>query len=147
MQHRRDLVDFINENAESMARRWLEIVRRHSGTVTYHTWEEEGLVSRAVDVFRNLTDSINRPTMKKPVAEYYTALGQKRCREGFKVSEVIQALIITRRVLWFRVQAEHFLDRGLSLEDTVDLYNRVLIFFDRAIYYTSQGFEENCGKE
>lgn len=142
MPHRRHLVEFIHANTDSMAQRWLHIVRRHSGTTTYHTWAEEDLLPRAVDVFRNLTESIPRPTMKKPVAEYYTALGRQRCREGFAISEVVQAMIITRRVLWFRVQAEHFLEKGLTLEQTVDLYNRVLLFFDRAIYYAAQGFEE-----
>lgn len=111
-----------------------------------HRWDEEELLFRATEVFRNLSAAIMKPSMKKPVAASYSALGRQRCREGFAVSEVVQALIITRRVLWFKVQAEHFLDRGLDLKKTVDLYNRVLLFFDRAVYYATQGFEGGRGE-
>ncbi len=142
MEHRRELVEFVQNNAESMAARWLDIVRRHSATPTYHNWEEQDLIPRAVEVYRHLCDSIPKPTMKKPIAETYLALGRHRCREGFDASEVVQALIVTRRVLWFKVQKEHFIEKKLDFDSTVDLYNRVLLFFDRAIYYMSKGYEE-----
>ena len=141
MQHHRDLVEFVNENADVMAQRWLEIVRRHSGTPTYHGWNEEELLDRAREVFTNLGAAIMKPSMKKPVAESYSALGLKRCREGFAVSEVVQALIITRRVLWFKVQAEGLMEMIQDPQLALEVSNRVVLFFDRALYFTAVGFE------
>ncbi len=145
MQHVRDLVALIEDNTDVMAQRWLEVVRRHSATPTYHRWDVDALLPRAKHVFADLTQGILKPTMKKAVADRHIALGRQRCREGFGLSEVMQAMIITRRVLWFRVQSEGFIDASLSLNRTVDLYNRVLLFFDRAIYYIAKGFEEESG--
>jgi hypothetical protein len=54
---------------------------------------------------------------------------------------VIQALLITRRVLWFKVLEDGLLDTALDLHLALDLYNRVLLFFDRATYYLARGFE------
>ena len=70
-----------------------------------------------------------------------------RCREGFALSEVIQALLVIRRVLWFKVQSDGFLDTALDLNMALALYNRVLLFFDRAIYFTSLGYEKAQARE
>ena len=79
---------------------------------------------------------------KEEIAEHYTALGAQRKREGFKASEVIQALIIIRRHLWLKILAEGFIDNVLELNQALALNNRVILFFDRAIHYTIKGYEE-----
>ena len=141
-----NLRTLIEENVDSMAQRWLEIVSRHSGTPTYHNWQERDLHKRACDVYGTLAQLLSKPTLKKQVRDPYLALGRQRAREGFTLSEVIQAMIITRRVLWFKVQSVHLLEETRELEHVIDLYNRVLIFFDRAIFYTAQGFEEEASQ-
>jgi RsbT co-antagonist protein rsbRD N-terminal domain len=142
MQHIRELSLIIENNSDIMAQRWLDVVRRNSGTPAYHDWDEQELKSRACDMYRLLAELISKPTLKKRVREPYLALGRCRYAEGFALSEVIQAMIITRRVLWYKVQSEHLLEHVGDLDKVNDLYNRVLAFFDRAIYYTSKGYEQ-----
>ncbi|MBP1623189.1 MAG: hypothetical protein H6Q07_1209, partial [Acidobacteria bacterium] len=36
MHHTNNLVSLIERNAESLAKRWLDIVRTHPGTPTFH---------------------------------------------------------------------------------------------------------------
>ena len=79
---------------------------------------------------------------KEDIAEYYTALGKQRSKEGFALSEVIQALIITRRNIWLKVLSEGLLDTVLDHHQALELNNRVVLFFDRAIYFTSLGYEK-----
>jgi hypothetical protein len=64
-----------------------------------------------------------------------------RRREGFYLAEVIRALIVTRRVLWFKIQAEGLLGSIMDPQMALDLNNRVVLFFDRAMYFTTIGFE------
>jgi hypothetical protein len=69
-------------------------------------------------------------------------LGAQRREEGFSLAEVIQALIIARRHIWLKVQSEGFLDTILDLNQAMELSNRVVLFFDRAIVYTAVGYEQ-----
>lgn len=142
MYHAKNLVHLIERNAESLARRWLEVVRTHPGTPTFHRWDERQLYTRVFKVYSQLGQSISERTTKKDIAREYVALGRQRYAEGFALSEVIQALIISRRVLWFKIQSDGFLDTALDLNLALDLNNKVLVFFDRAIYYAALGYEE-----
>ena len=64
----------------------------------------------------------------------------RRRREGFPLAEVIRAMTATRRVLWFRLK-----DMGIHTimtpETALELNNKVVLFFDRLIYFTTVGYD------
>ena len=138
----KNFVSLIERNAEPLAKHWLEIVLTHPGTPTYHRWDQRQLYTRVFEVYKNLGQSISERTTKKDIAREYVALGRQRHTEGFVLSEVIQALIIARRVLWLKIQADGLLDTALDLNLALEISNKVVLFFDRAIYYTALGYEE-----
>ncbi len=138
----KNLVNLIERDAESLARRWLEIVRTHPSTPTFHRWDERQLYTRVFKVYSNLGQWISQRTTKKDISREYIALGSRRHAEGFALSEVIQALIFSRRVLWQKIQADGFLDTALDMNRALELNNQVLLFFDRATYFTAVGYEE-----
>jgi hypothetical protein len=135
------LVELIEQNAKQLSTNWLNDVTKHPDTPTYHTYDEEKLYNRAFDVFSRLSKWISKETSKEEIYEHYFALGVQRCHEGFALAEVIQALIITRRHIWLKVMAEGFLDTAVDMFKALELNNRVILFFDRAIHYTAQGYE------
>ncbi|MCP4677599.1 MAG: hypothetical protein GY854_19205 [Deltaproteobacteria bacterium] len=139
----RKLVDIIEKNADLLTKRWLERVRKHPGTPTYREYDEKELYDRAFNVYSQIGKWIAKETTKADIARHYTALGAQRRKEGFKRSEVFLALIITRRVLWFRVQEEGFLDTVLNLHLALELNNQVIQFFDRAIYFAAVGYDNS----
>lgn len=136
------LVELIESHAEELSHSLLRDLRRHESTSTYRTYNEKELFERAFSVYRHLGKWISRETSKQEIARHYTALGAKRRREGFALSEVIQALVLTRRHLWLKVLAEGLLDTVLDLNQALELSNRVVLFFDRAVYYTTVGYEK-----
>lgn len=135
------LVDLIQRNADPLTRRWMEIVRTHESTPTYHTYDEGELYERAYSVYSQLGRWVSSETTKEEIRDIYTALGERRHKEGFRLSELLQALVITRRVLWSKVLSEGFLDTALDLNQALELSNHVVLFFDRAMVYATQGFE------
>ncbi len=135
------LVDLIEKNADELTKNWLREVKRDPGTPTYHDFEEDELYSRAFNVYCNLGRWISRDTTKEEIAKHYTNLGAKRYKEGFRLSEVIQALILTRRQMWLKVLADGLLDTALDLNQAIEMYTRVTSFFDRAIFFTAVGYE------
>lgn len=135
------LVKLIEKNAKQLTTNWLNDVRNHPHTKTYHSYDEEKLFNRAFDVYSRLSKWISKETTKEEIYEHYFALGRQRREEGFALSEFIQALIITRRHIWLKVMAEGFLDTALDMYKALELNNRVILFFDRAIHSAALGYE------
>jgi hypothetical protein len=136
------LVELIENHAEEITKTLIVDVRQHSGTPTYHTYDEKELFDRAFRVYSHLGEWISREKSKEEVAQHYKALGAQRREEGFALAEVIQALIMARRHIWLKIMSEGVVTTVLDMNQAMELNNRVVLFFDRAIYYTSLGYEQ-----
>jgi hypothetical protein len=79
---------------------------------------------------------------KEEMKSYWTSLGRQRRDEGFPLSEIVLSLCHIRRVLWEKVQSEGVLDTALDLYQAMDLHQRVILFFDRAMHNMALGYEE-----
>ena len=138
----RQLVDLIERNAAPLTQAWLADVKQRPETPTYHDYPDDLLYQRVHAVYQNLGKWVCRETTAADIARVYSALGKQRCAEGFAPSEVLEALILTRRHLWLLVLREGLLDTALLLHQALDLNARVVLFFDRAMYFTALGFEQ-----
>ena len=138
----RKLVDLIERNAHELALSCMRAINQHACCPTYRAHDQDELYRRFYNVYSQLGKWISREKSKQEIADHYTALGAQRCREGFALSEVIMALILTRRHIWLKVLSEGFIDSALDLNLALELNNRVVLFFDRATYFTSVGFEK-----
>jgi hypothetical protein len=139
------LVELIERNADQLTLRWLDIVRTHENTPTYHTYDRDELYQRAFVVYSQLGKWLSAATTKEEIRKIYGQLGAQRHREGFNISEVLEALLITRQVLWIKVESEGLLNTALDLHQALDLNDRISAFFDRCAVYAAQGWESESG--
>ncbi len=135
------LVDLVESNSEELTRRVMSDLKKHPGTPTYRTYDDPQLYRRTFEVYNQFGKWMSTKTTLENIKEVYLALGRQRRREGFALSEVIQALVITRRHIWLLIESEGYLDSPLDLRMAIDLINRSVLFFDRAIYFAALGFE------
>jgi hypothetical protein len=138
----RKLIDLVEKNAEELTRSWMKNVTTHPDTISYHTIAEKDLHEWAFKVYSQIGKWISRETAKDDVARYFIPLGRQRREEGFELSEVIYALILEKRHLWLKVLSSGMLDTALDHHNALELNNRVVLFFDRAIFYTAKGYED-----
>jgi hypothetical protein len=136
------LVDLIERHADELTKNWLQDVCKDEFTPTYHNFDKPKLYERAFEVYSQLGKWISQETTKEEIAQHYIGLGAERREEGFALSEVIHGLILVRRHLWRKILGEGLLDTMLDLYQAIELNNRVLLFFDRAIFYTTIGYEK-----
>ena len=136
------LVNLIERNAAELTNSWLADIRKDPNTLTYRHFDPKAVYERAFRVYSQLGKWVSHETSKDEVARDYRALGEERRREGFALSEVIQALILIRRNLWRKIMEEGLLDSTYDLYQAIELNNRVSLFFDRAIFYTACGYEQ-----
>mgnify|MGYP000438887017 CR=1 FL=1 len=90
------LVDLIERNASDLTNNWLTQVRRDVSLHGYQRLDNSELYNRAYRVYSHLGKWISRETTKEEIARDYIALGAQRRKEGFALSEVIQALFLAR---------------------------------------------------
>ncbi len=93
------LVELIERDADHLTKRWMEIVRSHEDLPTYRAYDEERLYQRGFRVYSQLGHWLSAETTKDHIKAMYTELGAQRRREGFRLSELLESFIITRRVL------------------------------------------------
>ncbi|HRT45733.1 MAG TPA: hypothetical protein P5054_11135, partial [Desulfomonilia bacterium] len=76
------------------------------------------------------------------VQRSYTDLGRKRFKEGIPLHEVIMTLMLIKRHLWLYVREKHFFDSTYECFQALEMNNQVVLFFDRAIFFTIRGYED-----
>lgn len=138
----RKLVDLIERSAGELTTSYVEAIGRDPRMPNYQAFDHQEIYRRAFRVYSQLGKWVSHEATKEEVRSYWTALGRQRRREGFPISEIVLSLCHIRRLLWAKVQAAGLLDTALDLYQAMDLQHRVLVFFDRAIYYSAVGYEE-----
>jgi len=74
--------------------------------------------------------------------EFYKKYGKDRYGEGFPLPELIYSFILFRRHLWLFILHSGLLDTAYELLRGMELNNRVILFFDRALYNMVVGYGE-----
>ncbi len=136
------LVNLIAKNADPLAQAWLKDVRQNPQTPFFHTFREDLLLERARSIYQNLSHWLSIPTPKEETVKYYKNYGRERCQEGFPLAELIYSFILFRRHLWLFVLHSGFYDSAYELLRVLELNNRVILFFDRALHSVALGYEE-----
>ena len=77
----------------------------------------------------------------------YLEIGAKRARQGVPLSQLIWAIILTKKNLWDFVQREAVLDRPAEISGELEVEELLDQFFDRAIYYAAVGYERSSVSE
>ncbi len=140
------LVELIEKNADRLADAWLKDVRQNPKTPFHHNFREDLLRERARSIYQNLSHWLSIPTPKEETVKYYRKYGKERCQEGFPLAELIYSFILFRRHLWLFVLHSGFYDSAYELLRVLELNNRVILFFDRALHSVAAGYEE-CWRE
>jgi hypothetical protein len=136
------LVALIEDHADELTARLVRMVRESPRTEGYHRFDDEELGARARLVYANLGHWLSE-TSEEHVEEEYFRLGQTRCMEGIPLSQVVMALLFTRRNLWHFVEVQGW-DNIFDLRQQLDLELLVVRFFDRAIHHAVRGYENEA---
>jgi hypothetical protein len=138
----RRFVKMIETRADKVAKLWLKEVRQSRHTPTYHHFSEEELFKRAMAIYERLGYWLSPETKQEEIRHFYMNLGRQRYQEGFGIDEVVMAIILLKRYLWLEVLSEGLTQTNLELYQALELNNQVVLYFDRAVYYSIVGYME-----
>ena len=138
-----ELVKLVESRAEELTELMVRKVRESPRTAAYHRFGDDELGERARLVYANLGKWLEEGS-EGLVEEEYFRLGKLRCQERIPLSQVIWALLLTRRNLWEFIELQGW-DTVSDLQRTLDLEILVVRFFDRAILHAASGYESVGG--
>lgn len=136
------LIKIIEKNSDVIADRWVEDVITLPYTRSYWNIPRDVLHERAESVCNRMGYYLGRRLPKERLAGFYRKMGKARRADGHPVEDVIMALFLLKRHIWLFVLQEGLLTTNLELYQALELNNRVVLYFDRAIYYVTQGYAE-----
>jgi|GEM_PF-27818 len=138
------LVTFIEENAETIGRKWLADVRTNQTTRTYGLSDEKRTYDRTMMVIGQFSKWLGGEYGDQQIRDFYKELGKTRKREGFLLSEVLSALSLIRKHIWEFALSNQVYTRTIDIYVSLELERRMVLFFDRAAFYVAKGYEEDA---
>ncbi|HOE74122.1 MAG TPA: hypothetical protein P5146_14405 [Desulfomonilia bacterium] len=140
------LVDLIQDNADQLTKRLMRDILSREETKSYKTLPEKEVYWRVFDVYSRLDSWLSKDKEKGEIKLHYTELGKKRFHENIPLSDLVMTLLLIKRHLWIYVMENQFYDSSFELSRALELNNKVVLFFDRAIYFAVMGYEDEMRK-
>src|SRR6476646_4882796 len=135
------LVRLIESHADALAAGVEERVQASSQVTHFREVPAHELRERVYEIYRHLAEWLLGKN-ELDIEQRYREIGARRARQRVPLSEVVQAIVLTKENLWEFLKSEAVMDRAVEIMGELELLQMLEMFFDRAIYYASVGYEE-----
>jgi hypothetical protein len=129
-----ELAQVIQQNGRPLVEGLFAELRSNLGTSHYHRLSNDELLRRGQAIYLRLADWLTTPN-PKPIHQFGLELGTRRFSEGIPLGQVILALILEEKHLWW------YLEQIGQATDSA-LREQAGEFFARTIYGTAIGYEQ-----
>jgi hypothetical protein len=135
------LVRLIESHADALASGLEERVQDNPQVMHFRTVPAHELRERVYEIYRHLGEWL-LGKHEQDIENRYREIGSRRARQKVPLSEVVQAIVLTKENLWEFLKSEAVMDRAVEIMGELELLQMLEMFFDRAIYYAAVGYEE-----
>jgi len=139
------LVRLIETHADALAGGLEEKVQSSSQTIHFREIPVHELRERVYEIYRHLGEWLLGKN-ELDIEHRYRQIGTRRAEQKVPLSEVIQAIVLTKENLWEFLKSESVMDRAIEIMGELELLQMLEMFFDRAIYYAAVGYEEEVAR-
>ncbi len=140
------LLRLVETHSEALAAGLLEKTRNSPLLPGYRNVPPGELEQRVYEIYQHLADWLLGKS-ELDVEKRYLEIGAKRARQDVPLSQLIWAIILTKKNLWDFLKQEAVLDRPAEISGELEVEELLDQFFDRAIYYAAVGYERSCVAE
>jgi hypothetical protein len=139
------LVRLIESHADALAAGLEEKVQDNLQVSHFRQVPAHELRERVYEIYRHLGEwLLGRNELD--IEHRYREIGARRARQGVPLSEVVQAIVLTKENLWEFLKSGAVMDRAVEIMGELELLQMLEMFFDRAIYYSAVGYEEEIAR-
>ena len=139
------LVRLIESHADALASGLEERVQSSSQVCHFRTIPPHELRERVYEIYRHLGEWLLGKN-ELDIEHRYRQIGLRRAVQGIPLSEVVQAIVLTKENLWEFLKSEAVMDRAVEIMGELELLQMLEMFFERTIYYAAVGYEEEVAR-
>jgi 8-oxo-dGTP diphosphatase len=135
------LVELIEKNADTIAGIWIDDAVTNPSTAGFRHFDHSRLFGDVCSILSHFGSWMGGITKDADIRNYYSALGRQSCRDRIPLSNVLSTLSLIKKHLWEFALSQGMWNRTIDIYMTLELNRRIVIFFDKAVFYTTQGYE------
>ncbi len=135
------LIHFIEVNSEKIIQILTKDLRTNKSTPYFHKFDPSKISKRGYMVIRQFSKWLGGYYTDEDIRDYYVGLGRERRKEGFQLSEILSALSLTKKHIWEFALSQGIWQKMINIYMALELDRRIVIFFDKAAFYTARGYE------
>jgi hypothetical protein len=139
------LVRLIESHADALAAGLEERVHENLQVTHFRDISAIELRERVYEIYRHLGEWLLGKN-ELDIEHRYREIGARRAQQKVPLSEVVQAIVLTKENLWEFLKSEAVMDRAIEIMGELELLQMLEMFFDRAIYYAAVGYEEELAR-
>ena len=138
------LLDFRSQRAGRIAEEWYNNVSANSRTTGYRAIPREACLRHAMAIYSNLAEMCFAEDSYKAVERVLDveSFAEDHFARGIPLEEVLYALTLLRRHLWFSAEREAASSDVAEYYHGMDSINRVLLVFDYAAHIVARKYRE-----
>ena len=135
------LVKIIEDRENQLAVNWFNDVMESPYTPHIKTFPRDEALSIALKVLDDLACWL-RPDCERDIDKTYKRFGEQFYYKGFRMEEMMMLLVLIKRHIWLHLLAEGIMTTNIEVYQALDVNNKVVLYFDRAIYSGLVGFKK-----
>ena len=135
------LVRLIERHSDELAAELVAKLETSSRTSDLHKVPVEELRRRIHEILRHLSEWL-LTKMGRDIEQRYFEIGERRASQGVALSDFCWAITITKEHLWEFLQRQGFMHGPLEIYSEMELLRLLDQFFDRALCFASEGYEQ-----
>ena len=135
------LVRLIENHSEILADGLLRKLRESPRTRDFLRVPAQELRDRVHEILGHLSDWL-LGKKESDIRERYREIGARRAAQQVSLSDYCWAIVLTKEHIWEFLQRQGFLTSPLEIYGELELLRLLEQFFDRAIYYVIEGYED-----
>ncbi len=139
------LVRLIESHADALAAGLEERVQASCQIAHFREIPAHEVRERVYEIYRHLGEWLLGKN-ELDIEHRYKQIGARRARQNVPLSEVVQAIVLTKENLWDFLKSEAVMDRAIEIMGELELLQMLEMFFDRAIYYAAVGYEDEVAQ-
>ena len=140
------LVRLIESHSEELALGLTQQVWDSERTSDFKEIPRDELRLAAAEVYRNLEEWLLQKK-EEDIGKRFRTIAARRASQGVRLYQLVWVLVISRNHLWHFLQQESFVDNIFELFGELEVQQMLNQFFDRAIYYSILGYEEEVKQD
>ncbi len=134
------LVRLIETNSEHLAHGLMERLQSCDKVRDFSRVPQEEFHQRVHEIYQNLGDWLLGKS-EQDVERRYTEIGRRRLMQGVPLSQLIEAILLTKEHLFEFLKHNAITDKPVEVYGELELLELLDQFFDRALYYAAVGHE------